>query len=174
VELRGLDIIACDADHAKGIAFNMLFMVWRGHTTAAAYRHGIVAAQDLNRRHPEGIGVCQLVELEAEPPDSEARAAFVHLMRMPGIRHFTVTYEGSGFKAAAVRAVISSAHALGRPKFAHAVHASLADAARWHAKQQAILGRPETATLIERMLTEVRRKQHESYPSQTNATPARA
>jgi hypothetical protein len=170
VELRGLNIIACDADHTKGVAFNMLFMVWCGHTTAAAYRQGIVAAQDLIRGHPDGIGICQLIEVEAARPDSEARAAFVHMMRLPGIRHFTVTYEGRGFKAAAVRAVISSAHALGRPKFAHAVHASLTDAARWHAKQQVMLGRPETATVIERMATELRRKQHERYPPQTNAT----
>lgn len=167
MELRGLDIIACDADHAKGVAFNMLFMVWRYHTTAAAYRHGIVTALNLIKRYPEGIGICQLIELEALPPDSEARTALVHMMHLPGIRHFTATYEGTGFKAAAVRAVLSSVHALGRPKFAHSVHGSLAEAARWHAAQQAALGRPETATLIERMAAEVRRRQRESFPPPT-------
>lgn len=174
MELRGLDIVACDADHAKGVAFNMLFMVWRYHTTASAYRQGIVTALNLIRHHPEGIGICQLIELEALPPDSQAREALVQMLRIPGIRHFTATYEGTGFKAAAVRAVLSSVHSLGRPKFAHSVHATLADAASWHAKQQAMLGRPETTALIERTALEVRRKQRESYPPRSNAAPARA
>jgi hypothetical protein len=168
VEPRGLDIIVCDADHAKGVAFNMLFMVWRYHTTAAAYRQGIVTALNLMRRYPAGIGICQLIELEAVPPDSEARTALVHMMHLPGIRHFTATYEGSGFKAAAVRAVLSSVHTLGRPKFAHSVHSSLPEAARWHAAQQAALGRTESAALIERMAAEVRRRQRESFPAQSS------
>jgi hypothetical protein len=109
VKPGSLEIVACDPDHAKGVAFNMLFMVWRYHTTAAAYRQGIVTATKLVRHHPEGIGI-----------------------------------------------------------------GSLADAARWHAAQQARLRRPETATLIERMATEVRRRQHESYPPQSNPVVGRA
>jgi hypothetical protein len=172
VEQRtSLHIVDCDENHAKGVAFNMLFMVWRYHTTAAAYRRGIVAAMELSRRYPEGIGVCQFLGAEAMRPEADARAALVDLLRMSSIRHFSVTYEGTGFRAAAIRAVISGAHTLGRPKFPHTVQVTLAAAARWHAEHQSALGRPETAHRIERAALELRRIQLERHPTLPGAAP---
>jgi hypothetical protein len=166
-----LDVIDCDGDHAKGIAFNMLFLVWRYRTTAAAYRRAIVAALALCRRYPEGIGICQFLDAEGLPPDAEARAAFVDMLRVVGIRHLSLTYEGSGFRGAAIRGVVLGAQALGRPRFDTSVHVSLTAAARWHAKHQAELGRPETAVQIERMsreLRQIQRERHPKLPSSSN------
>jgi hypothetical protein len=168
---RALTLIDCDADHAKGSAFNMLFMVWRHRTDVRAYRRGIVCALELGRRYPEGIGICQLVDADAVAPDADARAAFVDLYRLGVVKHLSVTYEGTGFKAAAVRAVIAGAQALGRPKYPHSVHFTLAAAARWHAKHQAALGRPETAALIERSIQDLRRIQRETFPQLPKEEP---
>jgi hypothetical protein len=173
MEQRALEVIDCDVDHAKCVGFNMLFAVWRYRTTTAAFRRGIVAALELSRRYPEGVGVCHFLDAESVPPDRDTRAAFVDMLRMPTIKHFSVTHEGRGFKAAAVRSVISGAHALARPRFAHSVQVSAAAAARWHAEQQSALGRPETALQIELIVQELRRIQRERYPQVTGAAQPR-
>lgn len=164
-----LSIVECDADHAVGTAFNMLFIVWRRRTLEKAFRRCIVSAIELGRRYPEGIGVSQYVDSESLPPDPDVRNAFVDILRVGCIRHYTVTYDAIGFKAAAIRGVMSGTTRLARPGFPHAVHVSLQAAALWHAQQQAALGRPETATQIERAAQELRRTQRERFPAPDDA-----
>jgi hypothetical protein len=168
-----LNVIDCDGDHASGTAFNMLFVVWRHRTLERAFRRCIVSALELGRRYPEGIGVSHYVESESLPPDADVRTAFVDILRIGCIRHYSVTYDAKGFKAAAIRGVVSAATRLARPKFPHSVHVALAAAARWHAEQQAALMRPEQASQIEQAAQELRRIQRERFPTlmDGHATP---
>jgi hypothetical protein len=160
-----LSVVDCDVDHASGVAFNMLFVCWRRRTLEQAFRRCIVSAIALGRRYPEGIGVSHYLDVDSQPPDSDVRTAFVDILRVGCIRHYSVTYDATGFRAAAIRGVISATTRLGRPKFAHAVHVTQTAAAEWHAQQQAALGRPETSGQIERAALELRRIHGDRFPT---------
>jgi hypothetical protein len=157
-------LIELDEDHAKAVSFNMLFMVWRHRTLNLAYRRGMQLVRDLSTRFPEGIGVCQVVEVDAVPPDSDTRRSFVDFLKLQPLRHFSVIHDGVGFKAASVRAVIAGVHALARPKCRHAVHSNVPDAAAWHAAAQLELNRRESAQLIEGIVRGLRERHRSQYP----------
>jgi len=142
------EILEMDEHHAKASAFNMLFMTWRLHTHEDAYRRAIRLAEQLASRFSGGIGVFHVVEVEAIPPGPGTRRAFVDFLRLPCVKHFSVAHEGVGFKAASVRAIVAGVHALSRPTCEHSVHKSIELAGAWHAKQQSLLGRQETARQI--------------------------
>lgn len=161
---RHFDLVDLDEDHAKGLAFNMLFMIWRRRTLATAYTRGMQIVRELGAKYPEGVGVLQVVEVDAIPPDSAARSAFVEFFHLKEINHYSVTHEGSGFKAASVRAIAAAAHAMARPRCAHSVHSTLLSAAEWHAKRQIELGHTEDATRIESIAQALRRLHWEKYP----------
>ena len=160
-----LEVTAIDEDHIKGMAFNIAFMVWRRRTLVGPYRDGIQLVNALAAKHPSGVGVMQVVETEATPPDSETRKAFSDFLKLTAIKHFSVTHEGTGFKAASVRAIVSGVHALARPSFEHAVHSTVADASRWAAGQNRILGRTDEWQAIERVMQTLRRMHMEKYPA---------
>jgi hypothetical protein len=136
-------IVEVDANHGKATIGNMVLVVWTGTTTAQAYKHLVRLIQQLNAENREGIGILQTVELGAEPPDSTARKEFSGVMQEceHAVKHFSVVHEGSGFKAASVRAIMSGVYLLARPTFPHVVMSSLLDAAAWHAERQREIGR---------------------------------
>jgi hypothetical protein len=158
------ELVEIDNDHAKAIAFNMVFMAWRYHTHVGAYRRGIDLAEQLGLRYPNGVGVFQVVEAEALPPTAMTRKAFVEFLRLKPVKHFSVTHEGTGFKAASVRAIVASVHALGRPDCEHSVHKSVDLAAEWHARQQTRIERNESAQQISRAMSKLRALHRERYP----------
>ena len=158
------DVVEVDEDHIKATAFNMLFMDWRRRTLPAAYRRGIDRVHELAKVYREGVGVCQVVEVDAVPPDSETRSMFVEFLRLQHVKHFSVTHEGVGFKAASVRAIVSGVHALARPKCEHSVFPKLSEAARWHEENQRRIGHSEPAARIERVMQGIRKMHRERYP----------
>jgi len=162
---KQFELLDLDEDHAKGVAFNMLFMVWRRRTMAAAYTRGMQIVRELGASCPEGVGVLQTVEVDAIPPDSQARTAFVEFFHLKEIKHYSVTHEGSGFKAASVRAIAAAAHAMARPKCAHSVHSLVSSAAQWHERQQRMIGRQEPAQQIELIIQTLRNMHWEKFPA---------
>lgn len=160
-----LEVVEIDEDHVKGVAYNLVMMVWRRRTMVVPYRAGMQLVVNLGLKHPNGVGVMQVVETEAIPPDSEARKAFAEFVRLPQIRHFSVTHEGTGFKAASVRAIVSGVNALARPSFVHSVQSTVADASRWAAAQNRLFGARDDAKAIEAALQALRRLHVERYPS---------
>lgn len=158
------DVVEIDQDHIVATASNMLYLVWCLHTHASAYRRAIRFASHLAERFQEGVGACHYLEVTVSPPGSETRKAFVDFLRLPGLKHFSVTHEGAGFKAASVRAVVAGVHALGRPTCEHTVHNSITVAAEWHAAQQAKIGRRESADVIAKTIRAVRALHKERFP----------
>jgi hypothetical protein len=158
-----LKVVAMDEDHAVGVAFNMGFAVWKHRTTRLAYRQYREVLLELAIAHPGGVASLQVLGREITPPDAAARREFVEFLHLVQVKHSSVVYEEKGFKAASIRAVISSAHALARPNFPHGVHSRLSEAARWHADAQALLGRRESAADIERIASTLRRMHDERY-----------
>ncbi len=129
------------------------------------YRAGIRLMEELSRSHPEGIGVLQVVEVEASPPEPQHELLSKMRWKSRASGTFRSRHEGSGFKAASVRAIVWSVHTLARPTFPHAVHDSVADAARWAAGHNQGLGRRDDARTIERAVQELRRVQRERFPA---------
>lgn len=160
-----LELVEVDEDHAKGIIFNLVLLFWRYRTLQEPHRAAMRLVTQTAAKHPKGVGVMQVVELTAVPPDSETRKDFAAMLRLPGIAHFCVTHEGTGFKAASVRAIVSGVHALCRPAFPHSVHQDLASAARWTASHNRSLGAPSDAEAIEEALRALRRMHGERYPA---------
>jgi hypothetical protein len=159
-----LKLVDIDEDHVKGVAFNLVLLIWRYRTQLEAHRASRGLVTQMAAQQPTPIGVMQVVETSAVPPDSETRKDFGAMLRLPGIGHFCVTHEGSGFKAASVRAIVSGVHALSRPAFPHAVHDTIANAAQWAAAQNQSLGAPSNAAAIEQALQTLRRLHVERYP----------
>ena len=163
---KQFEVLDLDEDHAKGVAFNMLFMIWRRRTLASAYTRGMQIVRELGALEPEGVGVFQVVEVDAIPPDAQARGAFIEFFHLTQIKHYSVTHEGSGFKDASIRAIAAAAHAMARPKCAHSVHSLVASAAEWHEGQQRLLGRKEPATQIAVIAQTLRNMHWEKFPPQ--------
>jgi hypothetical protein len=157
-------LVESDYDHVKASAFNMVFMVWRRRTMAEAYRRAFHLVRELATEHPEGIGVCQVVEVDAIPPDSEARKAFADFMKLKALKHYSVTHDGVGFKAAAVRTIVMGVNNLARPVCKHAVFSNLTEACGWHALEQMGLGRHETPDQIGEIVRAMRSFHRERYP----------
>jgi hypothetical protein len=132
---EGLRIISVDDDHGKATSGNMLLVVWKKLTTAQACMGVTRDLGELARRCPEGVGVLQVLEANATPPDARAREKVLEFLRFCDgrVTHHSLVYGGSGFRAAAVRAIISSFYLAARPRFAHKVFASLPEAVEWHA-----------------------------------------
>lgn len=162
-----LRVVHTDYDHAKGLAYNLVLLVWRRRTLPEPYRAAMSLATAHAQKHPGGVGVMQVVEVDAVPPEAEARKAFSEFMKWPGVAHFSVTHEGSGFKAASVRAIVSGVTALSRPNFPHSVHSSVADASSWAAAQNRGVSGITDARAIERALQSLRRLHLQKYPRAT-------
>jgi hypothetical protein len=161
---RTVEVLAMDRDHAKGVAFNMLLMTWRFHTHATVVRPCFEILDRLAELHPEGVGVCHIVAADALPPTAGARKLIAELQSLPVVKHYSVTHEGAGFKAASIRAVVAGIHTLSRASCEHSVHSSFARAAEWHARRQAALGRSETAAQINAAFETLRARHQQQYP----------
>lgn len=146
-----LRLVEIDEDHAKSVLHNMLIIVWKKHTTAEAFSRVPNIVQQIAALHREGVGMLQVVETGAFPPDSAARAEFLRNVEVSGlvIRHFSIVHEGTGFKAASVRAIMSGLYLYARPKFPNEIFNSLRGAAEWHAKEQRGIGRLDSPETLE-------------------------
>ncbi|MBK6516787.1 MAG: hypothetical protein IPG04_22410 [Polyangiaceae bacterium] len=158
------DVVEIDEDHVVATAPNMLFMIWRRRTVAAAFRRATAAMKTLAVQSPGGIGVCQVVEQESVPPDNEARAAFQEYLRLKDVSHGTLIHEGAGFKAASVRAVMAGVMALARPVFRLNICSSVNEATRFHSQMLEKQGRHETAEEIASVVQALRTLHRERFP----------
>jgi hypothetical protein len=151
-------LIDIDDHHAKASAFDMLLIVWKKETQASAYMRLITLITEMGERHPEGIGVLQVVETSASPPDEAARKVFLQALGVCDkyVKHHSVVHEGSGFKAASVRAIVMGVYMVHQPKFEHLVANSLLRAAQWHEAEQRKLGKTQGAEQIVRSVEMIR------------------
>jgi hypothetical protein len=149
--IPGVEIIARDDHHVTAAWLNMVFAYWHKETQQASFRRVCSKLAELAASYNEGVGVCQIVGLRATPPDSETRAEITRLIK-DGVdlhlKHYSLVYEGTGFKAASVRSIISASQMMARSKTKVAVFSTIAAAADWHARRQQAIGRNEPARRI--------------------------
>ena len=157
-DLTSFRLLEVDEDHAKATAFNMLFTLWCKETQVSAYIRMSNALKKLAVAFPRSVGVLQTVEKDAQPPNAAARTAFNEFLKLAStcVAHYSTLHEATGFKAAAVRAVVSSVYLVARPTFEHAVFSTLSESAAWHAQRQRLLGRDETPEQIAGVVRKLR------------------
>jgi hypothetical protein len=120
-------------DHCIGACRGVLVVVWTGHTThdgVVASRRSILA---LGREHPEGVGLITIVEHNAPMPPGEVRDEVAKFLKESSdiIKASAVVFEGEGFRAAAVRSVVTGVSMLAKQAFPHRVFAHVDEAASW-------------------------------------------
>lgn len=110
---------------------NVCIAVWVDETPAAAVAELTRFMQQLAIEYPQGIAFLQVIGEENQAMEAPVRAALKSLL-MAGrevLREAPVVYEGSGFRAAAVRAIVTGMLSQRSYGFPHRVYSSVEDAA---------------------------------------------
>jgi hypothetical protein len=111
----------------------IVLAVWRGNTTVAAVRLGDqVLAQHAEERG-ERVFLLTVVEENCPLPPVEARVELAACLRRASavVARSAVVFEGEGFRASSVRAVVAGISLFSRPEYPHRVFASVSSAARF-------------------------------------------
>lgn len=110
-----------------------LGLVWKKETTVAGMQAYTKVYRDVSLRYPSGIYLLTIVEEEARMPPYEAREAVAIFLRNSTgrVRMSAVVHEGSGFRAAAVRSVVTGIAMLSKVGFPHHIFATVEQAAKW-------------------------------------------
>jgi hypothetical protein len=124
-------VLHAERDFAVGKCGPVYIVIWKVDTTEVGMRR----VADLFRATslPQRIGMLTVVDENATMPSSEARnlgAAFL-AKNSNRIVASAVVHEGSGFKAAAVRAVVTGLSMLARQPFPHKVVPEVQPATSW-------------------------------------------
>lgn len=126
----GLKVENVDHNHAVGHTDQVIFVMWRHHTTLEAVRGLTPITEMLNERGATGI--LTVVEKGATLPSSEARAELASSLKTArSMVCSALVFEGDGFRAAAVRAITTTIYQLAKPPFPLRVFATVEQAAHW-------------------------------------------
>jgi hypothetical protein len=145
----------------------VLLAIWRGKTTSSALRHG----ETLFERLEGPLLLLTIVEATASLPTLDARVELVGVLKRAAgkIERSAVVFEGEGFRAASVRAVVAGVSLFSRPTYPHRVFGTVSAAARFLTEGKstslstsgplsAPASPPPSAALITRMVHEARRR----------------
>ncbi|WP_437562178.1 hypothetical protein [Sorangium sp. So ce542] len=133
--LEPCHLIANRPDYVVATWRQIFCAIWRRETTADAVRRVHHACVEFAKQYPRGIGLLTVVEGEASLPPAGARKALASFLAQASsvIRCSAVVFEGSGFRAAAVRSVVTGLSLLARQRFPHKV-CDIAEAGRMFAE----------------------------------------
>jgi len=107
--------------------------LWRGKTTVPALlRGGEILAQHAASCNNLAL-LLTVVEKNVPLPPLEARIELVTLLKRANglVERSALVFEGEGFRAASVRAVVAGVSLFSRPAYPHRVFASVGSAARF-------------------------------------------
>lgn len=126
-------ILLHDSDFCTAAWREVFVIIWRHNTTMAgvdACREGIGA---LGEAHPKGVAQLTIVEPGAPMPSAATRDALAAVLRdfATTIKVSGVCFEGAGFRAAAVRSVVTGINLVAKQPFPHKVFATVNAAASW-------------------------------------------
>jgi hypothetical protein len=110
----------------------VLLALWRGRTTVAAVRRGgELICQQAAEHGP--LLMITVIEEGAPLPALEARMELVTVLKRANgmIDRSALVFEGEGFRAATVRAIVAGVSLFSRPDYPHRVFASVGAAARF-------------------------------------------
>jgi hypothetical protein len=108
-------------------------VVWKRETTIAGMAKVEAVFKEQLTRYQTGLYLLTVIEEGASLPPAEAREAVAIFLRTAAgkIRMSAVVHEGSGFRAAAVRSVVTGLSMLVRLPYPHEIFATVEQAAKW-------------------------------------------
>ena len=156
--MDGVRIELTTRDCVVAVGFGVALGVWRGKTTVGAMRRAGQIVQHYAVEHQSPLLLLTVVEENAPLPPLEARMEMVSFLKgSNGIvdRHGLV-FEGEGFRAASIRAVVAGVALFSRPDYPYRVFSSVGAAARF-----LVAGKSGTLAphRLIRMVSEARRSQ---------------
>ena len=128
-----VDIPIVTADYVFGRWGRVAFVVWRSKTQPDGVRAGERWFESVVEAVGGPILLLTVLEEKVKLPDLEAR---VELARFLGsaegkIERSAVVFEGEGFRATSIRAVVSGVLIFSRPSYPHRVFSTVGAAARF-------------------------------------------
>jgi hypothetical protein len=125
------EVFHAEPDFAVGRCGPVFIVVWKVDTTEAGMKR--VAELFRAAKLPDRVGMLTVVDQAANMPSAEARALGAAFLSRNATRIVAsaVVHEGSGFRAAAVRAVVTGLSMIARQPYPHKVFPEVQPAASW-------------------------------------------
>lgn len=133
-ELTALQVTHRDDHCAMGVVGNVMIAVWSDETQVGTVRLLGAEVKRLAARWPRAaVGLLQVVEDTCAPLGPDERSEFSKILKSGGdyIRCSSVVFEGSGFRAAALRGIVTGVALFARAPFPHTVFAEANSAVDW-------------------------------------------
>lgn len=145
---------------------HLVLAVFRGETTVQGVREGQRVFDEHAKNWPGGVLILTVVEEGAPMPDAAARNELGRMLKSGAGRtkKSAVVYEGDGFRAAAVRSVVTGISVFSKPPFPHKIFARVADAAGFLASEA---GNGVTGKDLLNIITDVRERHIEGLAAKT-------
>jgi hypothetical protein len=122
-----------NADVVIAVWDRVVVAVFRGRTTVAGLRSGreVIAQHAAACNGP--ILLLTLIEANAPLPQLDARVEIITLLKEANgkVERSGIVFEGEGFRASTVRAIVAGVSLFSRPEFPHRIFASVGGAARF-------------------------------------------
>lgn len=128
-------IVEQTSDHAFGTWHHMLIVVWKRETKIQTLRSIESCVRALAKERGTEIGLLTIVEDGAPLPTPEARRVTADVLRGAPIKLSAMVFEGHGFRAAAVRGVITGIGLIAKTPYPHRTFATVDEAAAWIEKE---------------------------------------
>lgn len=128
----GLITRVANADYCVGACHDVVIAVWRKRTQpdgVSVLRKFIDVRATLHKR----LGLLQIIEDDASPPDGLARQALgkMHVEQAHLIYRSAVVYAKPGIAGTTARAIITGVAMLNPPKFEHLIFSNIPSALQW-------------------------------------------
>jgi hypothetical protein len=130
--------------------------LWRGQTTSGAIRRAAQVVTQYTAERQSPVLLLTVIEANAPLPPLEARVEMVAFLKGSNgsVERHALVFEGEGFRAASIRAVVAGVALFSRPSYPYSICGSVGAAARF-------LSAGRNATLaphrVIRMVNEARR-----------------
>lgn len=149
-------------DHAVASIRDVFVIVWRYRTTMEGVRACRRAFERFSGAHAHAAALLTIVELGAPLPAPEVRQGIANMLASfaPLVKVSALVHEGEGFRAAAVRGVVTGLTMLATVPYPHKVFANVEDGARWMLtdagfRSASLRSSEELAREVQRMRAEV-------------------
>ena len=126
-------VVVLKPDHCLATWRNFLILIWRNETTEEGVNDFRNTLQRLTTTNRDGLGLLTIIEPNAPPPASKVRDELARVLGQFGklIKYSAVAFEGSGFRAAMVRGVVTGLTMLARMPYPHKVFPGVDQSAEW-------------------------------------------
>jgi hypothetical protein len=130
----GLQLLVKDDDYLLATWRRIVIVVWKGNTTFESVTRVGEAINSLARKEgPAGLFI--VTDVTAPLPPALVRKTAANILATAPIGYFCVTFEGNGFRAAAVRGVVTSITMFTTHAFPHRAFSNIEEAAVWVSEQ---------------------------------------